>query len=228
MALLGSPQPLAPTRHPAPAHSAPCQARPNLPFCLDVSHSTHRLLPFPQGAAPPFQPLHSTPTTGHKVLTHCHLYISSSQCCPWSGSISITWELVRNANKPTESETPGEKPSNAATHPPSDSDGQVQSHCSTKPRSATRPVLLSSYGQVSPSPLPPPPSCDPHSIVEKLSRYLKLSYSLPLHHLAHSNADQTSVIANLCISVTQAGHFSISYSTVLNLTLVQIYTLAWP
>ena len=226
MALLGAPPPdhqhQLYTQHQAPARSAPRQARLNLPFCLGVSHSTHLLLPFRSELRLPLQRLHPHTRLG----THCAPTATSTSAvlsaAPSPATAASPGNLLemQTPGPPTkESENPRGKSSTMLQHVPQ---GilMVKSEprlCKTSlSHQASSSQLLWPGLAFSP---PPPLSCDPW--------YLTPSCSLPLAHIAHSDADHTSLIANL-FSVTEASHFSISYSTVLSLTLVQICMLAWP
>lgn len=129
--------------------------------------------------------------TGHTLRPHCHLYISSSQSCPQSSSSSTAWELVRNADSWASDHRNQKPPGPELQHVP-------QGILMVKSEPRLRKTSLSH--QASSSQLlwpglafspPPPLSCDPW--------YLTPSCSLPLAHIAHSDADHTSVIANLSI-----------------------------
>ena len=173
MALLGTPHhpwhQLC-IQHQAPARSAPCQAGPSLPLRLGVSQPLHLFLLFLQHPAPPFLPLYSTATAGHRPVTHCHLSISSSVLsCP--AVIGITQE-VRNADswfsEQVNQELQGKGPA-LLQHV---LQVTLMGKCRATTLKSHQACSLSSYSQVSPSPLPP----SPYSIMEKFCQWLRLLF----------------------------------------------------
>lgn len=147
MALLGTPtwRQLC-AQHQAPAHSALCQARPNLPFCLCVSWSIHLHQTFPLGVVP----CSSTSMTGHNLPTgscHCpstpmtgHNLPTGSCPCPstpmtghellttatsWFSVCSLDQQYQRHLGTWGDTHVGGSdqlnQASSVATHPPGDS-----------------------------------------------------------------------------------------------------------